>query len=486
MSKGQPQLSESLRAKLSPADLASIVAPYWQPAEHLLLLNRYLIEVAEKRLKRLIVNLPVRHGKTEMVSGFLPAFYLGVNPDDKVLLAMHTGIAAADQGSFVRDILEMYGDRLYGVHPQRGASSKTNWRLGGRRGRMVSRGVTGSFPGTGADLLLVDDPVRTPAEADSVTHQLNLWNWYIGIARSRLSPNAAEVHVMSRWNVNDHVGRLKQHWDNLGLHYVELHLPALCDAKDDPLGREIGAALWPNGRPKAYDRPALEQIQREIGTRYFSAQYQGRPGEATGAFFRKEWFREYEFDDRTQSIVVWDERGGLQVRRAVPFASLRIRQYVDLASSLSDKADFTVILTAAINPVNKEIYILNVVHVRVTGPEQPPLMHGQFRVWRPQRIKIESVGYQQTFVQNMVAEGLPAFEIKRGRGDKTQHATYAGVRYEQGAVFHPRTAGWKYEFEAELLAFPRGHDDQVDAIAFACNDLLDEDDASDLAGGYLP
>ncbi|MBD5603567.1 MAG: phage terminase large subunit [Candidatus Eremiobacteraeota bacterium] len=448
--------------------------PDYQMARHLLLLNRALIDVAEKRILRLIINIPVRHGKSETGSGYFPAYFLGTNPDDKVLLAGHSGAYAQEYGQFARDVIEQRGPDLHGVSVQRGSSSKTFWKIANRRGRMISRGIGGSFPGTGADLLIIDDPVKSPDEADSPAARAKLQRWYTGIARSRLSPDGATVLIMSRWRQDDFAGYLKDLWTKNDLPFTEIHLPALA-LENDLLGRAPGEARWPDFAPVGWTAEKLEKIRREVGPRTWNAQYQGVPTDAAGEFFKRESFRYYTIEQTPNGYAfrTVDHVGGLDSIRNVPLDRCRIMEYVDLVSGLKQSNDFTVVTTIAVEPMRKDIFVLDVFRARIPGPEQGPALRAVVRKWLPYRVRIESVAYQQTFVQAAEADGMPVEPIMRGRGDKLTRANYIALRYQQGHVFHPRAATWLGDFEDELLTFPLGaHDDQVDTIADAGNDLV--------------
>jgi predicted phage terminase large subunit-like protein len=251
----------------------------------------------------------------------------------------------------------------------------------------------------------------------------------------------------------------------------------------DVLGRKPGEALWPEVRPISF----LEQLRASIGARQFGAQLQGRPRVREGRYFREEWFRTY--DIAGGNFVVEDKVDGLWRSRLVPWAACIWLQYVDLATSLRQEADYFVVTTVAVDPARKDIFVANVFRDKLEGPDQIPKLIEQWKQWKPRYQKIESTGFQLSSVQAAVRSGLPALPIVRSM-DKMSRANYIAVRYEQGAVFHPRVARWKAEFEDELLNFPRGHDDQVDTIADAGSDLLDEDlftDGSTAAGGlYAP
>lgn len=461
----------------------------WIPYRHHALIDAELVKVALGKTQLLILQVPIQHGKSTLGSVGNAVWTLGRFPERFVVAISHTQDFARDRiGAPARQLFERYGEQIFDLKIDRRSDASDRWNIAGHEGGFFCTGVGAAIEGRRIDLAIIDDPIGTLAEAQSEKYQQGLYDWYQAQLYPRLAPKAGIIVIMSRWSRNDFVARLIDAGINgTGPTPVVIDLPAVALQPEeysggrDPLRRQPGEALWPEVRPLEF----LRGVRNAIGERFFAARYLGRPGAPGGTFFKKSWLREYEFDGT--NLVYYDNRGGLETVRRVPYVTLRRRQYIDLATSLKSDADYFVILTVGINPVNKDVFILNVLRDRVAGPDQRRLVFEQFGVWKPQRIKIEAVGYQLAFVQSMIAEGLPVAPILRGRGDKAERATQAAVRYEQGCVFHPRTAGWKAEFENELLAFPRGgHDDQVDTIADACNDLTDESDESDLAGGYLP
>jgi len=489
------QLSqEELVARSSPAGLlveATRNSPTpWTPYRFHRLINRYLLEVAAGRISILVLQVPIQHGKTSLASVANAVWTLGCWPDKVVQVLSHTQRFARDKvGAPARGLFERYGEKFYSQRIDRRSDASDRFTIQGRAGGLFTNGVDGSIEGSRIDLLVLDDIIGTYEQANNDEYQKWLFeDYYSSQVVGRLAPGAGTVVAISRWAKQDFVGRLIDAGANgQGPVPVVLDLPAIALEPEeyaggrDPLDREPGEALWPEVRNRAY----LDDQRRRMGERHFSARYQERPGEAAGVFFKKEWFRYYEFEQKTGFLVVDDWRGGSYVPRRLSLSALSIRQYVDLATSLKKEADWFVITTVGVDPRTKDLYVINITRVKVPGPEQGPLMKGECWKWKPRRVKIEAVGFQLSFVQSMVNEGLPVFPLNRGRGDKAERANYIAVRYEQGAVFHPRTAPWLKIFEDELLAFPRGHDDQVDTIADAGNDLLDESEESELVGQYV-
>ncbi len=451
-------------------------------------MNRHLQDVAAGKTEILVLQMPVQHGKTTLGSVGFSGWLLGTGPERRIMALSHTQAFARDKiGAPTRALIEQHGERLFDIRIDRRSDANDRFNLAGHGGGLITNGVDGKIEGNRIDFLVLDDIIGSLAEADNATYQEWLYEeWYKGQVVLRMAPGAGTVVSISRWTQNDFVGRLIADGENgKGPKPVVLDLPAIAlepheyaDGRD-PMGRAPGEALWPEVRNIEF----LEKLRARVGERFFSARLQQRPGAATGNFFKKQWFRYYRFDGA--AIVYTDVVGGVEVQRTIPFARLRIRQYIDLAASLKKEADYFVLTTIAVDPATSNIFVLNVVRGRFPGPEQEPIVVEQFTVWRPGRIKIEVGGYQLTFMQALQKRGLPVLPITRGKADKAERAVYAATRYESGAIFHPQTAGWLKEWEDELLAFPRGHDDQVDTIADAANDLLELDgDDSDLAGVY--
>lgn len=459
--------------------LALASSDHWVPAPHLVLLNGYLRDIMEGRLKRLVVSIPVRHGKSEMISGWFPADFLGVYPDKKVLMIGHSGDYAEEWGGFARDVLETDGPDLFELTVSRTSSSKRRWRIALHpRGGMFALGTGGSLPGKGANVLLIDDPVKSPEQAFSKRMRDKLWNWYTNIARSRLTPDGATILVMSRWHQDDFAGRLMKQWDELGLPYIHLHLAALA-MKNDPLGRKEGEALAPE---LGWDKPTLEQIKREVPYRIWTGQYQGVPTEEEGDFFKKSMFCYYDFAKNGHFFILDDGR-------TVPLAKCSKRQSVDLATTPASEGgdpDFTVVITYAMYRPWGLIFILNVTRVQIGKPDLMPLLHKEWQTWGVSKQRIEKYGYQKSAVQDAIARGLPAEEVDKGRQSKEDVAEFTATRMRSRSIWFPKRAWWLDDFEAELLAYPAGHDDQVDGLGYAALDLLAEDNDHDIYGSYMP
>lgn len=404
----------------------------------------------------LIVETPPRHGKSEHISRRTPAWFLGTHPHKRCGLSSYETRLARSWGRKARDMLREDGEGLYGVRVSDASRSAEEWDLEGTPGGMVTAGVGGPLTGRGADLLIVDDYVKNAEEAASEVIREKTWEWWQSTARTRIHPGGAAIVVATRWHDDDLIGRLlkQAEADGEADQWHVIRLPALAEG-DDPLGREPGAALW----PERYDVPELERIRASVGPYYWSALFQQRPTPDEGGLFKRGTFRYWEPTDDPDTVVLVDG----EHRQVVGLDHCRRFWVWDLAASEKETADFTVGLHVALTPQGDSVY-LDLVRQRVPGPDQPDLI-SQAHADRPgEFIAVEQMGYQLSLIQALVRRGLPIRPVHPDK-DKVSRASAAAVRYQLGKVWHPR--GWR-EFETELLAFPLGeHDDCVDVVAYS-------------------
>ncbi|MCH7584918.1 MAG: phage terminase large subunit [Acidobacteria bacterium] len=459
---GNGDMAGALAATLDPAGLARFATGgRWVLARHLEELNRRITELVSDRGERLLVAMPPRHGKSELVSAYLPAWYSGSHPDRRVILASHEADFAASWGRRVRDILEEHGQALFGVTVRADSAAAHRWDIAGHRGGMITAGVGGTITGRGADLLIIDDPHKSAEEVQSLTHRERVWDWYRAVARTRLEPGANIVLIQTRWHEDDLAGRLLAEADTAGEKWEVLSLPALAEA-DDPLGRALGEPLW----PERFDLDELAAVRRSMGSYWWAALYQQRPQPLGGGIFKRDWFRYYRTAGGAYRLLQPDGSAThVSAADCVRFCT------VDLAVSTKTSADFTVVATWAETP-NKDLLLLDRVRQRLEGPDQVPLLRRVYEQWSPSFIGIERVGYQLTLIQEANREGLPVRELTADR-DKISRALVAAARMDAGTVYFPAGASWLGEFEDELLAFPSGrYDDQVDVLAYAAIQLV--------------
>ena len=425
--------------------LALIASNYkYEIPPHIELINEKLQAVALGEIKRLMIFLPPRHGKSMLVSQHFPAWYLGMFPDKRVILTAYEADFAASWGRKSRDILNEHGNQLFNVELNNKSSAANRWDIKGHDGGMITAGVGGPITGKGADILIIDDPIKNAEEANSQTYREKTWGWYKSTAYTRLEPNGAVILIMTRWHEDDLAGRLLKTMDNKGERWEVINLPAIAE-DNDMLGRKSGEALWP-GR---YSLKELHRIKDTTGSYYWSALYQQRPQPPGGGLLKQSWINYYKKDE------------------IPPSEDLDIYQAWDLAISTRETADYTVCTTLGISEENK-IYVLDWYRGRIDFPTQVKMVEKFAKKYDPIQIGIESNAYQQALPQQLKETSmLPIKEVNRTK-DKVTRISSGFVYFENGKVLLPETHPELDNFINEYVYFPNGkHDDMLDSMELA-------------------
>ena len=457
--------ADKLTAQSSPAGLAWIAGGKaqsaldgWVPFDHLLLLNESILRVAAGDCPRLIVTMPPRHGKSELISRFTPAWYLGTYPDRKVMLASYEHGFAASWGRKARDILNEYGEDVWNVSVSEASARMDFWEIQNREGVMVTAGVGGGLTGKGAHLLIIDDPVKNAEQASSQTFQDRAWEWWISTARTRLQRGAGVIVVMTRWHEADLAGKLLEFQAEGGDEWEILNLPAFAETENDSLGRTIGDPLC----PELFDKGMLEQTRLTSGAYWWSAMYQQRPMPAEGGVFKRADFRYCEITPEGGAIL-HDPEGDRSIPREDFYRFLTI----DPALSEKETADYTAIAHWAVCRNDGSLLLLDMERLRFDQPKQQAFIEQVWQAWMPHDMGVEDRAHGTALLQHLTNKGYPVFPLKADT-DKVTRARGAVSRYEMGRVYHRRGAQWLDAYENELLAFPNGaHDDQVDCYSYA-------------------
>lgn len=451
----------------------------WSHARHVAFLDEILVELAAGELRRrgyvgVIIEEPPRHGKSELTSHYNPAWYLGTFPDNRVMLASYQDTFAASWGEKARDTLGLYGPDIFGVEVNTRSSAKDNWNLKERKGGMMTAGVGGAFTGRGADLLIADDLIKNYREAQSETVRNATWDWWRSTARTRLEPGGVICVIGTRWHEDDIIGRLlaamglsaegENHmlYDEKADKYLRIRLPLLAEGPEDigedeeyipdPLGRAPGEALW----PERYDEEAAENIRATMREVIFAAMYQQRPTPVEGAMFQRDWFE-----------VV-----------PPPTAKMKVVRRWDMAATEEGEGedpDWTAGVKVGLGE-DGVFYVLDVVRFRDTpGGNEKRVAATASKDGRKVRIRMEQEpgSSGKSVISHYRRRVLRAymFRGRRSTGDKTLRAETTAAFAEAGDIKVVR-GPWNAEFFRELTRFPNGaHDDQVDALSGAIDDL---------------
>lgn len=452
-SQAKAELAKRELARRRLIRFCSYTFPGYQEAAHLKKLGEYLEALERREIRRLMVFMPPRHGKSEICSIRFPAWWLGRNPNDPIILASYAAQLAFSKSRQCRDLLTerlyqnvfgRYGSVDVPVELSDDVRRVEAWQLEGYRGGMVAAGVGGGITGYGAKLLVIDDPVKNREEADSTTIREKHWEWYTSTARTRLEPDAAILLIMTRWHPNDLAGRLLDAEKEGADKWVKLILPALAE-EGDPLGREKGEALWPERFPVQ----DLRETEAAIGPRDWLALYQQKPRAPSGALFRREWFAERMLDHPPKDLkkVVW---------------------YWDLAVSVKERAHYTAGARMGLTS-DERIVILNIVRFKKEWPDARPQI---IQLARQDPLKpevgVEKQAFQLAALQELARapdfRGIPLQGVPVEKG-KQQRALPWATRAELGEIYIVQ-GPWNAEFFSELLDFPMGEfDDQVDAVS---------------------
>lgn len=410
-----------------------------------------LEEVEAGKMLRLIVTFPPRHGKSELTSRRFPAWLVGRDPYRHVIFATYNQPFAEDYGRDVRGIMQsnQYKQVFPDVVLAKGSAAAD--RLKTEQGGMLAFvGRGGSTTGRGADYLIVDDPLKDRAEANSATVREELWAWFNDTLSTRLmSDTGAIIIIMTRWHEDDLVGRLT---DPANPHYNAeeaanwkiIDIPAIA-GDDDVLGREPGAALWP-------ERFGLDYLlgfkrRNPVG---FSALYQQKPTPEDGDFFKADIIKAYRHEDLPRN--------------------LRVYAASDHAVGTKQTNDKTCLLIVGVDDQDN-IWLLDCWWKRAKTDEVVEAMIKLMKRWKPLVWWAESGHISKSigpFLYKRMREEKVYISIREQvpSQDKQARAQSINGRMAMGMVRFPAFAAWYEEAKQELLKFPQGrHDDFVDAIA---------------------
>ena len=415
--------------------------PEFITGKHHKIISQKLERVANGDLKRLIINMPPRHTKSEFASFLFPAWMMGKNPRMKIIQATHTTELAVNFGRKTKNLIDSDDYKEVFPNVKLAADSKASGRWDTSNGGMYyAVGVGSNLAGRGGDLVIIDDP-HSEQTAMSVNGFDDAWEWYTGGPRQRLQPGGSIVLVQTRWSEKDMTGQLVRSMakDPLADQWEIVELPALFE-DDKP--------CW----PEYWSFDDLSAVRASIPPSKWNAQYQQNPTGDDNAIIRREWWKKWE-------------------RKVVPNLQYVIQSY-DTAFSKRETSDFSAITTWGVFYPEESgtpgLILLDSQKGRWDFPELKEVALDQYKYWDPDTVIVEAKASGMPLTHELRNMGIPVVNFTPSKGnDKVTRVHSVSPLFEAGMVWAPDEA-FADELIEEVAAFPNGeYDDLVDSMTQA-------------------
>ena len=411
-------------------------------------------KLATGEIKRLIINMPPRHTKSEFASYLLPAWMVGRQPKLKIIQVTHTGELAIRFGRKAKHLIDSPEYRkIFKTKLQEDSKAAGRWETA-QGGEYFAAGVGGAITGRGADLLIIDDPHKEQ-DAMSPTALENCYEWYTSGPRQRLQPGASIVIVMTRWSTKDLTGILvKSQKEIKGDQWEVVEFPAIMDEDT-----EDATAMW----PEYWKREELEKVKADLPVSKWNAQYMQNPTSEEGAIIKREWWRKWTKD-------------------FIPKLHYVIQSY-DTAFMKKETADFSAITTWGVfypaPEMAANLILLDAWKGRLEFPELRRKALQDYKYWTPEMVLIESKASGLPLTYELRQMDIPVVNFTPSKGnDKHVRVNSVAPLFESGIIWAP---DFKFAEEVieECASFPFGdHDDLVDSTTQAIMRFRQ--------GGFLP
>ena len=434
-------------------EFCKAMMPDFIVGKHHRILADMLMAIERGEKDRVCVNIPPRHGKSQLVSIFYPAWFLGRNPNKKVMMVSHTTDLAVDFGRKVRNLIATPEYKSIFPVTKLAVDSKSAGRWNtSAGGEYYACGVGSALAGRGADLLLVDDP---HSEQDVINGNFSVfekaYEWYTFGARTRLMPGARVAIIQTRWHMDDLTGLVVKDMsqNERSDQYEVVEFPAILEFVDPEIKEIVEKPLW----PEFFDLEALLRTKASMPTFQWNAQYQQEPTAEEAALVKREWWNLWMSEE--------------------PPSCEYIIMSLDAAAEKHNRADFTALTTWGVFFYEEEnaynIILLNSIKKRLEFPELKELAMEEYEYWEPDSFIVEKKSSGVALYQEMRRMGLPVSEYTphRGSGDKLARLNSVSDIVASGLCWVPQTR-WAEEVVEEIAGFPfMSNDDLVDSTVMA-------------------
>jgi len=434
----------SLKREAAQEDFMKFVGEMWpgfiNGAHHKVMAQKFQ-DIAEGKCKRLIINMPPRHTKSEFASYLLPAWFLGKFPNKKIIQCSNTAELAVGFGRKVRNLVgsEQYARIFPNVSLRSDSKAAGRWSTNSN-GEYFAIGVGGTVTGKGADLLIIDDPHSEQEAAIANTNPEvydKVYEWYGSGPRQRLQPGGSIIVVMTRWSKRDLTGKiLKSSIERDGDTWEIIDFPAILPS---------GKALW----PQFWKLEELQALKEELPVSKWNAQYQQQPTSEEGALVKREWWQEWTLEKP-------------------PICEYIIQSW-DTAYTKNERSDYSACTTWGVFYLNEDemqpnIILLDAVKERLEFPELKERALQYYKEWEPDVFIVEAKAAGSPLIFELRRMGIPVSEFTPTRGnDKIARMNSVTDLFASGKVWAPRKR-WAEEVIEEMAAFPNSeHDDLVDS-----------------------
>ncbi|WP_375490237.1 phage terminase large subunit [uncultured Jatrophihabitans sp.] len=413
-------------------------------------LDAVLVKLADGDLAKLMVFMPPQVGKSERAVRRFVEWLLDQFPELRIVVASFDYGTARRWGALIKQDIETYPE--LGITLRQDSKAAGYWSTA-QGGSLYCVGIRGALTSRAVDLLIIDDPVKDRAAAESATQRDAAWDWWENVAKPRA---LRTLVIQTRWHQDDLSGRLLEREPG---EWSVLSIPAVAEDADDPLGREPGVEMEPaRERPDGY----YSQLQKTTSPYVWSSLYQQRPTAAEGGIFKRGDWRYWQWGGTNDDRMIVTESGQFRLTECTRFATL------DLATSVKTSADFTVACAWAIT-IAGDIVLLDRKRDRVPEVDHAAFLEPLRQRWlqRYDVTHIESRMFGTTLVYALGRAGVPVAELEADT-DKLTRALPAAGLVRQHRVWLPADAAWLDEWLDEHADFPNvAHDDQVDNTGYA-------------------